>query len=288
MSTKEVCKSELVKFHGDYIEVFQDEAGLLVNLRAICINLGVSIQGQLAKLKETSWATCKIILSVAQDGRVREVTAINLDTLNGMLLSLNPKKVRPEVRDKIIVYQREAVKALTRHFHPGLSESEAIPHIHAGPSVDPHTAPSRRVTISQFLETIAHQAECNSQLAATVNRLLDRVESLGGRQAQVASDPAPTGQYPQRTLPTHCKVITYCLFTGRRDISAGQAISVGQIISRTLRSAGRESEILKVPDKDYGSVNTYPITELGAYFGDTPDVIAGVQRDMAEANSLVV
>jgi hypothetical protein len=56
------------------------------------------------------------ITVVANDGKQREMTCLPLDYLNGWLFKLNPSKVAPEVKGRVIAYQRECYKVLAQHF----------------------------------------------------------------------------------------------------------------------------------------------------------------------------
>lgn len=85
-----------VEFYGDQLEATQTPDGRVwVSLRRCCENLGVSIEGQLAKLRNKHWATMKEIFMVAEDGKQRAVTAVELDCLPLWLATIEPRKVHP-------------------------------------------------------------------------------------------------------------------------------------------------------------------------------------------------
>ena len=58
-----------------------------VGLSRLCAVMGVNIEGQRKKLKKESWATSDIMSEVAKDGKQRDVTVIDLDTLHAERLS---------------------------------------------------------------------------------------------------------------------------------------------------------------------------------------------------------
>lgn len=109
---------ELVRidFYGDTLEACQRDGKVWVSLNRLCEAMGVDIEGQRKKIKKAEWATSDIIAGVAEDGKRRDVTVIDLDTLPGWLFSLNAGKVREEVRAKLVRYQREAARVLADHF----------------------------------------------------------------------------------------------------------------------------------------------------------------------------
>lgn len=106
-----------VDFHGDKLEAVQGEDGKVwVSLRRCCENLGLSIQGQHEKLKGKPWACIKEILIHDASGRSQPAIVIDLDTLPGWLFSIDARKVKEQVREKLARYQREAARVLADHF----------------------------------------------------------------------------------------------------------------------------------------------------------------------------
>lgn len=102
-----------VDFRGDTIEVVDN--GVSVN--AICRNLGIDANYQRQKIQcdesfESKFSDIEINC-ISQ-----RVLCIPLSKLNGWLFSINPNKVKPEVRQKLIDYKNECFDVLYRHFNP--------------------------------------------------------------------------------------------------------------------------------------------------------------------------
>lgn len=92
-SKKHMLSVVEVPFHGEALHAVQDEAGeVWVSIRRVCEVLGVSVQGQLAKLAGEHWATVKEILMVAADGSEREVSCVSLDSLPGWMVASRPAR----------------------------------------------------------------------------------------------------------------------------------------------------------------------------------------------------
>jgi hypothetical protein len=110
-----ITPSALVKvsFHGDELEALKDEAGKVwVSLRRCCENLGIDVDSQRKKLKGKGWA-CTVENTVHDSsGRQQQLTMIDLDTLPGWLFSIDARKVKEQVREKLARYQREAARVL--------------------------------------------------------------------------------------------------------------------------------------------------------------------------------
>lgn len=108
-------------FDGDTLNVIvpADEEptrdNIRVVIRRVCEVLGVDFSSQLQKLKEAAWGGVGEITTPSAGGPQRTQT-IPLKALPMWLARLNPGKVRPELRAKIIRYQCEAADALADHF----------------------------------------------------------------------------------------------------------------------------------------------------------------------------
>lgn len=104
-----------INFKSEEIEVF--EKTQLVVIKDICANLGIEYKRQYHKLKSDETYQSKLI-KVKTNGGMQDVFCIPLSKLNGWLFSINPNKVKPEVRQKLIDYKNECFDVLYRHFNP--------------------------------------------------------------------------------------------------------------------------------------------------------------------------
>jgi hypothetical protein len=96
--------------------VADDRGGVFVSVRRVCDALGLAVQPQLAKLWAKPWATVTFIVTVAEDGKNRETAMLDLDALPMWLATIEPSRVAPEAREKLVLYQREAARVLRDHF----------------------------------------------------------------------------------------------------------------------------------------------------------------------------
>ena len=97
----------------------------LIPLRPFCDRLGLAVQPQLAKLRGKPWATITMIVTVAGDGRHREMACIPLRALPMWLALINHLKVASRVRPMLEAYQREAADVLYMHFLSAAAAREA-------------------------------------------------------------------------------------------------------------------------------------------------------------------
>ena len=109
----------IVPFHGDSIITLDANGNKYVVLKPIAEALGLSWASQTVKLQGDSRFNCFDIETVGMDGKSREMLCIPLRKLNGWLFSINPNKIRPDLKEKVIQYQEECFEVLYRYWHEG-------------------------------------------------------------------------------------------------------------------------------------------------------------------------
>lgn len=71
-----------------------------------------------------------MIKAVAPDGKLREMLCLPLDYLNGWLFGVDARRVKPEIRERLLQYQRECYRVLHDHFNkPITPPSIALPSV---------------------------------------------------------------------------------------------------------------------------------------------------------------
>ncbi|TPG77359.1 phage antirepressor N-terminal domain-containing protein [Pseudomonas arsenicoxydans] len=108
-----------VPFHGDTVVLVGQNNEPYVAMKPIVTNMGIDWNGQRTKLVEKFSSTVEEISTVAEDGKLRSMTCIPLRKLAAWLYSINPNKVAPELRDKIIQYQEECDEVLWSYWTKG-------------------------------------------------------------------------------------------------------------------------------------------------------------------------
>ena len=89
-----------------------------VAIKPICEILGVSIEGQLKRLKEDPiiGSTMKMTFMVAADKNSREMQTIPLKYVFGWLFKIDSRKVKEEAREGLVKYQSACYDALYNYF----------------------------------------------------------------------------------------------------------------------------------------------------------------------------
>lgn len=120
----EAVNTSYVPFNGQQIITAVAAGVTYVAMRQIVENIGIDWTGQSVKLRKMKDKfNCRDISMVAADGKLRKLLCLPLKKLNGWLFSINPEKVRADIRGKLIQYQEECFTVLHDYWTKGNVEN---------------------------------------------------------------------------------------------------------------------------------------------------------------------
>lgn len=143
-----------------------------VAIKPICEALGVSLQGQLEKIKTDPIlsSTIKMIFTVGADSKEREMQTIPLKLVFGWLFQIDSRKVKEESKEIVLKYQMECYDVLYNHFFGGMIKQIEVNE--------------------KEIELLAEINELNSQKKEISNKLKKIQTSLDKvRQGRLNKDP---------------------------------------------------------------------------------------------------
>lgn len=109
-------------FHGDEIVTFQAEDGPRVAMRRIVENMGIGWGSQRQKLvAQSKKFACDDIVTHDTLGRPQEMLTMPVAKLPLWLATINPNKVRADLRAKVELYQAESAVALHDYWAKGVA-----------------------------------------------------------------------------------------------------------------------------------------------------------------------
>ncbi|MCA9998314.1 MAG: ORF6C domain-containing protein [Anaerolineales bacterium] len=120
-----VVEQKQVAFYGDEVLAVRTEDGsVFVPVRPICDLLGVDWSAQRRRINRDpvlNEEMKSIIVTVSDSYRTinREVLSLPLDYISGFLFGIDANRVKPELKERLIRYQRECYKVLAEAFHDG-------------------------------------------------------------------------------------------------------------------------------------------------------------------------
>ena len=156
-----MCQLSPVTFHGDTIFCIDYQDQPYTPMRPIVENMGLDWGSQSVKLNANKerW-TVAIIATVAQDGSEREMLCMPVRKLPSYLNSINPRKVRPELRAKIELYQAESDDALWNYWTHGRAERPAP---QPQPTTDGPLTPALRAELKAIVDAKLSTAPADVQ-----------------------------------------------------------------------------------------------------------------------------
>ncbi|MBX9332954.1 phage antirepressor N-terminal domain-containing protein [Serratia sp. IR-2025] len=119
ISILEAVNTTSVQFHGQLIITAMVAGVAYVAMRPIIENIGIDWTGQLVKLRNQKEKFGCRDISTPTKGGIQKMLCIPLRKLNGWLFSINPAKVRADIRDKLIAYQEECFTVLHDYWTKG-------------------------------------------------------------------------------------------------------------------------------------------------------------------------
>nr|DAI31846.1 MAG TPA: hypothetical protein [Caudoviricetes sp.] len=108
-----------ISFHGQTVSVFSQNNQHYVAMKPIVENIGLDWVSQHKKIQRSEILNSTMVMMtiVAEDGKKREMLCLPLDYLNGWLFGVDVKRVKPEIRERLLTYQRECFRVLNNHFN---------------------------------------------------------------------------------------------------------------------------------------------------------------------------
>ncbi|MBX3059141.1 MAG: ORF6C domain-containing protein [Anaerolineae bacterium] len=156
-SVLEPIEQQRVIFYEDEITAVLVQSGgkpqIFIPLKPICDRLGVTWPSQLNRINRDPVLSKKLkgIFIMNTPGGRQEMSCLPLDYLNGWLFGIDTRRVKEEIRDRLIRYQEECFKVLSEAFQEG------------------------RLTTDPDFDTLLHQASADAveayQMALAVVKL---------------------------------------------------------------------------------------------------------------------
>jgi len=125
-----------VLFYEDEITAvlvqLENEQEVYIPLRPICEYLGLNWSAQTRRLRRdpvlSKWATFVAVTATnpeeAQKGGNPNMLSLPLDYLNGFLFGVSATRVKPELQERVILYQERCYKVLSEAFQEGRLTSD--------------------------------------------------------------------------------------------------------------------------------------------------------------------
>lgn len=115
-----------IPFYDQPLNLIDSDGRPFVAMRPIVQNMGLDWKGQQAKLNNRFASVVEIIPTTGLDGKQYQMLCLPLEKLTAWLLTINPRKVKAEIRPTIERYQAESEAALWQYWTTGIARKEEI------------------------------------------------------------------------------------------------------------------------------------------------------------------
>ena len=120
-----MCKLSPVTFHGDTIFCIDYQNQPYTPMKPIVQNMGLDWASQSVKLNANKARWGVVMIATPSEGGEQKMLSMPVRKLPAWLNSINPKKVKPELRERIELYQAECDDALWNYWMNGRAERPA-------------------------------------------------------------------------------------------------------------------------------------------------------------------
>lgn len=169
--------NELIKidFHGSTLLAYPGDApnNPLIAMKPVVEGMGLAWQSQLAKLKSHPILSKGVTdIVIPSSGGPQSTVAISLNKLNFWLATIQPNKVAPEIRAKVVLYQEECAEVLFAHFGGILTPQPKVPLRDVGGVVRSVTNKAMAALAVQVAATVAaSEKRMADEMAASEKRI---------------------------------------------------------------------------------------------------------------------
>lgn len=117
------------EFLGQEITLIDNNGIAYVAMREIVLGIGLEWARQAQKLnKQMEKFSCVHMYTTANDGKKYEMLCMPIKKLNGWLFSINPNKVRSDLKERLENYQEECFLALWEYWATGIARRDEVKH----------------------------------------------------------------------------------------------------------------------------------------------------------------
>lgn len=117
---------QTIPFHTDTVYLVEHDGQPYVPVRPIIENIGIDWATQSVKLnnQKERWSV-GLVPTVAGDGKQREMLCLPLRKLAGFLYNINSDLVRPDLKEKVMMYQNECDEVLWNYWTKGVAVNDS-------------------------------------------------------------------------------------------------------------------------------------------------------------------
>ena len=106
-----------IDFHGDTLLASKQDEEVFVAVKPIAERIGLRWHGQFERLQRDPILSEGIrVTCIYSAGGMQETVCLRLDLVHGWLFTIDHDRVKPELRERVLLYKRECYRVLAEHF----------------------------------------------------------------------------------------------------------------------------------------------------------------------------
>jgi hypothetical protein len=174
-----IIQKEVLFYEDVIVAAKMSDGTVFVPITPICDNLGLSSVGQRERInRDPVLSEAVMAISVTLSQQAREMICLPLKFIPGWLFGINANRIKPELRERVIRYQRECYEVLWEAFQEQrLTPDSELEAMLAG---DTPAAQAYKMA-SAIMKMARQQLVLESQIASHEDRLQEhesRLETL--------------------------------------------------------------------------------------------------------------
>lgn len=116
-------KLNMIEFYGSQLICIHSGREPMIAIKPICEGVGIDWSSQYQKIKNDPIlsSVMVIITTTGADGKCYKMACLPLGYLNGWLLGIDTNRVKPEIKENLIQYQKECYKVLSDYWFKGVA-----------------------------------------------------------------------------------------------------------------------------------------------------------------------
>lgn len=204
-----------VEFYEDLlIAVRLDDGSIYIPVKPICDLLGVDWAGQFRRIQRDevlNESVERIDVTSTRRG-TQPMICLPLDYISGFLFGINPSRVKPELKERVIRYRRECYKVLAEAFKDG------------------------RLTTDRTLDELLQADSPAAQAYKMANAIMKMAQQQLLLESQVETHSELLGEHTQRIEQLELSV-----GVSNRQVSPEQAMQISQAVKAVALELGKRS-----------------------------------------------
>src|SRR5579859_175940 len=173
-----------IDFYGDLLVIALIEDTAYVALKPITDFLGLdwASQRQRVQRDEVMKEESKLVVTTGADQRQREMFSLPLEYLPGWLFGINASRVKPELKEKVIRYQRECFRILWQAFQSRAATPDVIPQLVSDQAETRARVENVEQDVKAMKVILSEIRGLSNEHRATAKEMVDQIHKVSGTQ----------------------------------------------------------------------------------------------------------